>query len=687
MSQDALDRLCINTLRFLAVDAVERANSGHPGLPLGAAPMAYVLWTKFLRHDPRDPGLWDRDRFVLSAGHGSALLYALLHVTGYDLPLEQLKRFRQWGSRTPGHPEHGLTPGVEATTGPLGQGIANAVGMAVAEAHLAARYNRPGHEIVHHRTFVLASDGDLMEGVSEEASSLAAHCGLGRLLVLYDDNHVTLSGSTPITFSEDVGKRYAALGWHVQRVTDGNDPAAIEAAIRNALDVTQQPSLIMVRTIIGYGAPDKQGTFAAHGSPLGAEEVARTKRNLGWPADADFLVPEQARAHFRTALERGAQLSEQARARFAAYQESFPALAAELERRLQGRLPEGWARALPAFAADAKGLATRKASGKVLTQLAHALPELMGGSADLDPSTFTKLEGEGDFEAPAHAREPVQGAVGGVWGHAGRNLHFGVREHAMGCIVNGLCYHGGFIPFGATFLAFCDYMRPPIRLAALAHLGAIFVFTHDSIGLGEDGPTHQPIAQLASLRALPELLVIRPCDANETRVAWQVAIEQRQRPTVLVLSRQSLPTLQRETLASAEGLRRGAYVLDATDGSDPDVILMATGSELSLVLAATRELRASGTRVRVVSMPCFRLFEEQGADYRESVLPARVTARVAVEAASPLGWDRYAGPRGAIIAIDRFGASAPGEVVMRELGFTPEHVAQRARDVLEHQAG
>ncbi len=681
MDQAQLDRLCVDTIRFLAVDAVQQANSGHPGLPLDAAPMAYVLWTKFLRHSPANPRFYDRDRFVLSAGHGSALLYALLNLTGYDLPIEELKRFRQWQSRTPGHPESHLTAGVEATTGPLGQGIANAVGMAIAEAHLSARYNRPGHEIVDHRTFTIVSDGDLMEGISYEASSLAGHLGLGRLIALYDDNQVTLAGSTSVGFSEDVGGRYEALGWHVQRVEDGNDLAALETALQRAVDVRDKPSLIMVRTILGYGAPNKQGTFAAHGSPLGEGEVAATKRNLGWPPDAKFRIPEEAGAHLRSAVERGRALEERWRARFEAYRRAFPELATELERRLEGRLTDSWAKDLPTFPADAKGIATRKASGKVLTQLAHVLPEVFGGSADLNPSTDTELQGEGDFQAPWRSREKVQGAAGGAWDYSGRNLHFGVREHAMGAIVNGLGYHGGFIAFSATFLAFSDYMRAPIRLAALAQLGSIFVFTHDSIGLGEDGPTHQPIGQIASLRAIPNLLVFRPGDANETRWSWQVAIEQRHRPSALVFTRQNVPTLDRKALASAEGVRRGAYVLNP-DVRDPELILMATGSEVGVIVAAAERLRGEGKRVRLVSMPCWRLFEEQDAAYRESVLPAKITARVAVEAASPLGWDRYAGPRGAVIAVDAFGASAPGEVVLREYGFTPEHVIERARQVL-----
>jgi transketolase len=682
MDARSLDQLCVNTLRFLAVDAVQAANSGHPGLPLDAAPMAYVLWSKFLRHNPKNPGFWDRDRFVLSAGHGSALLYALLHVSGYDLSLDELKRFRQWGSRTPGHPEAGLTPGVDVTTGPLGQGLANAVGLAAAEAHLAARYNRPGHEVVKHCTYALVSDGDLMEGVTSEASSLAGHWQLGRLIVLYDDNQVTLAGSASITSSDDVEARYTALGWHVQRVADGNDLDAIERCLRAAVDNTTQPSLICVRTILGYGSPNKQGKFAAHGSPLGAEEVAKTKQSLGWPVDAQFLVPEEARAHFAAAVTRGEQLEAAHRTRWQAYQSAHPQAASELERRLQARLPADWQRALPSFAADAKGMATRKAAGKVLQALAEPLPELIGGSGDLDPSTDTALPGHGDFGTAARVRPEQEGAAGGGWSYAGRNVHFGVREHAMGCIVNGFAYHGGCIGFGATFLAFSDYMRPAIRMAALAKLKAIFVFTHDSVGLGEDGPTHQPIAQLAALRALPNLLVIRPADANETKVAWQIAIETEARPTALVLSRQNLPTLDRTQLAAAEGVRRGGYVLREAQGGAPQLILIATGSEVSVALAAAELLAEQGTRARVVSLPCARLFDEQPAAYREQVLPARIRARIAVEAASPLGWERYTGLDGAVIALDHFGASAPGAVVLREYGFTAEHVAERARSLL-----
>jgi transketolase len=676
-----LDQSCVNTIRFLSVDMVEKASSGHPGLPMGAAPLAYVLWTRFLRHNPKNPRWWDRDRFVLSAGHGSALLYSLLHLTGYELSLDQLERFRQWGSETPGHPESHVTVGVEASTGPLGQGVGNALGMAIGEAHLAARYNRPGHELFHHFTYVLASDGDLMEGVASEASSLAGHLGLGRLIVLYDNNHVTLSATTPIAFTEDVAARYRAYGWHVEELDDGNDLRAIERAIQSAKDVPDRPSLISVRTVLGYGAPDKQGTFAAHGSPLGAEETRKAKQSLGWPEEPPFYVPDEALAHFRSAVARGRQLEAAWSDALDAYGRDFPELAKEIKRRFSGDFPDGWAADLPAFAADAKGLATRKASEAVMQAVARTVPEVVGGSGDLDPSTYTWLKEDGDLESPQRSSRSVQGLVGGGWGYGGRNVHFGVREHAMAATVNGLVYHGGFVPFAATFLIFSDYMRPSIRLAALAELHAIFVFTHDSIGLGEDGPSHQPIEQLASLRAIPNLLVLRPCDANETRWAWQTALEQRDRPTVLVLTRQHVPTLDRALYAPADLLRRGAYVLNPPASGDrqaPDVILIATGSEVALIVAAESILRKVGVRARLVSMPSWRLFEEQPADYRESVLPAAVTGRLAVEAASPLGWERWTGLGGAIIGIDRFGASAPGATVFREYGFTVEHVVDEA---------
>ena len=684
MTPSELDQACVNAIRFLSVDMVEKAGSGHPGLPMGAAPMAYVLWTRFLRHNPKNPRWWDRDRFVLSAGHGSALLYSLLHLTGYDLPLDQIKRFRQWESETPGHPESHVTAGVEASTGPLGQGVGNALGMAIGEAHLAARYNRPGHELFHHFTYVLAGDGDMMEGVQSEASSLAGHLDLGRLIVLYDNNHVTLSATTPITFTEDIAARYRAYGWHVVEVDDGNDLDAIERAIQSARNVADRPSLIAVQTVIGYGAPDKQGTFQAHGSPLGAEEVQKAKLNLGWPDGPPFYIPDEVLAHFRSAVNRGRELEDAWNQKFAAYERDFPEPTREIKRRFSGQLPSGWADELPTFPTDAKGLATRKASEAVMQAMAHALPDVVGGSADLDPSTYTWLKEGGDFESPRRPQHSVQGLVGGGWGYGGRNIHFGVREHAMGAAANGLVYHGGFIPFAATFLVFSDYMRPSIRLAALADLRAIFVFTHDSIGVGEDGPSHQPVEQLAALRAIPNLLVIRPCDANETRWAWQTALEQPSRPTALVLTRQNVATLDRAIYAPADLLRRGAYVLNASDERpQPDVVLIASGSEVALIVAAEPILRRADVSARLVSMPSWRLFEEQPIGYRDSVLPPSVTARLAVEAASPLGWERWTGLQGTIIGIDRFGASAPGDVVLREYGFTVDHVVERALAIVD----
>jgi transketolase len=675
------DSLSINTIRFLSVDAVQKANSGHPGLPMGAAAPAYVLWTRFLKHDPAVPKWPDRDRFVLSAGHGSMLLYSLLHLTGYDLSLDDIQRFRQWGSRTPGHPENHLTPGVEATTGPLGQGISNAVGMAIAEAHLAARFNRPGHTIVDHQTYVLASDGDLMEGVASEACSLAGHLRLGKLTVLYDDNRISLSGSTSVCFSEDVGARFAAYGWHVQRVEDGNDLDDVDRALKSARSETRRPSLVIVRTEIGYGAPHKAGTFEAHGSPLGPDEVKAAKQNLGWPLEPPFHIPAAALANFRRALDEGKKARRSWEQRLDAYGRAFPDLAAELRRTFGAELPEGWDAELPTFSPDGKGLATRKASEAVMQALAKALPELIGGSADLDPSTFTWLKGEGDFESAAVSPNGVQGRVGGTWGYEGRNLHFGVREHAMGAAVNGMALHGGLIPYGSTFLIFSDYMRPTIRLSALSRLGAIWVYTHDSIALGEDGPTHQAVEHYMALRAIPDLVFIRPADANETAWAWRVAIENRHRPTALALTRQNLPTLDRTRYAPAEGLRRGAYVLNPTLGA-PDIVLIATGSEVQHIVAAEPTLAEKGVKARLVSMPSWELFAEQAKDYRESVLPAALTRRLSVEAGVALGWREWVGDRGETIGIDRFGASAPGPTLMKEFGFTAEHVVARALAML-----
>jgi len=678
-AMDEQARQDIDTIRFLAVDMVQKADSGHPGLPLGAAPMAWVLWTKWLRHNPADPHWFGRDRFVLSAGHGSALLYALLHLTGYELPMEQIKRFRQWDSRTPGHPERELTPGVEVTTGPLGQGFANAVGLAIAEAHLAARYNRPGHAVVDHRTYVLASDGDLMEGVASEAASLAGSLQLGKLTCLYDDNRVTLAAGTDISFEEDRARRFQAYGWQTLRVDDGNDLDAIDMALRRAQEETTRPTLILVRTHIGFGSP-AQDSFKAHGSPLGEEAVAATKRALGWPAQPAFLVPPGTAVRMGAARARGAQAQAQWQQALDAWAQAEPELAREFAARREGRLPEGWDANIPQFPADAKGLATREASGKVMNAIAVTLPALFGGSADLDPSTKTALKDQGDFHPPAAPGADQQGSDGGGWSFAGRNLHFGVREHAMGAICNGLAAHGGFIAYGATFLTFSDYMRPAIRLAALSKLHVVHVFTHDSVGLGEDGPTHQPIEHLAALRAIPQLLVIRPADANETAVAWRVAVETRGQPVLLVLSRQALPTLDRAQLGAADGLRRGAYILE--DCESPQLILIATGSEVGLILEAARALRAEGIAVRCVSMPSWELFEAQPADYRQQVLPDTVPARVAVEAGIAQGWHRYVGNQGAVIGMTRFGASAPGDEALRNFGFTAENIQQRAHEVL-----
>jgi transketolase len=683
-----LDELCINTLRMLAVDAVEKAQSGHAGLPMGAAPMAYVLWSHFLKHNPRDPHWPDRDRFVLSAGHGSMLLYGLLHLTGYDMPLEQIKRFRQWGSKTPGHPEAELAEGIEITTGPLGQGISNAVGMAIAEKHLAALYNRNGPKIVDHRTYVIASDGDMMEGVQSEAASLAGHLGLGKLIVLYDDNGTTIDGPTSLAFSEDVLARYEAYGWHVQRVEDGTDLIAIDSAIEHAIVEENRPSLIAVRTVIGYGNPKREGTAKAHSDPFGPEEVRLTKENLGWPLEPSFLIPEPVLAHMRQAIDHGEEAEERWKADLQALKAEWPGLAESFERALARELPDGWTRLLPRFTPADKPLATREASGKVLSALGGELPELVGGSADLTPSNKTRMEGATDFEDD---------------NPAGRYLRFGVREHAMGAILNGLSVHGGLRPYGGTFLVFSDYMRPSIRLAALMRQPVIYVFTHDSVGLGEDGPTHQPVEHLAALRAIPNLVVIRPADPAETAVAWRAALERKDGPTALALTRQKVPNLDHgqrvagssdgsraaDDFGSAAGVLRGGYVLvDLPDGGGaPEVILIGTGSEVQLALEAAKRLADEGTRVRVVSLPSWELFESQSAAYREKVLPRSVKARVSVEAASVLGWERYVGDEGAVVGLDRFGASAPGDVVLEKLGFNLENVLAHARRVLEASRG
>jgi transketolase len=666
----SLDQLCINTVRALAMDAVQQADSGHPGTAMALAPLAYVLWQRHLRYHPANPDWADRDRFVLSCGHACMLLYSVLYLTGYDLSLDDIKQFRQWGSRTPGHSEHGVTPGVEATTGPLGQGTGNAVGMAIAEAQLAALFNRPGHTVVDHHTYFLASDGDLMEGISHEACSLAGHLKLGRLIGFYDDNRITIDGATDLAFSDDTGKRFEAYGWHVQRIADGNDLKALDDAIGVAKRVTDKPSLIIVRTHIAWGSPHKQDTADAHGAPLGAEEVKLTKQHLGWPSLEPFYVPDDALAHWRRARERGARLEAEWRKKWDAYRQAHAGLAAELERRLAGRLPEGWDAALPAFGPkDAQ--ATRAASGKVLNAIAPKLPELIGGSADLTGSNNTEIKGAGAFTA-------------GV--RAGRNFHFGVREHGMGAVLNGIALHRGFIPYGGTFLIFSDYMRPSIRLAALTHLKPIYVFTHDSIGLGEDGPTHQPIEQLAALRAIPNMTVIRPSDATEVVEAWRAAILHHGGPVALVLTRQKVAAIDRAQYAAATGLHRGGYVLADASGGKPEVVLMGTGSEVELVLGAYEQLKANGQRPRAVAMPCMEYFAKQPTTYRDTVLPPGVP-RIAVEATSPFSWYRWVGEQGAILGIERFGASAPYQRIYQELGLTVDRVVEAAQRLLASPPG
>jgi transketolase len=661
-----LDQLCVNTIRCLSMDAVQKANSGHPGLPMGAAAPAYALWTRFLKHSPRNPRWPNRDRFVLSAGHGCMLLYSLLHLTGYDLTLDDIRQFRQWESKTPGHPEHQLVEGVETTTGPLGQGFGNGVGMAMAERYLAARFNRPGHEVVDYRIYALVSDGDLMEGVASEAASLAGHLGLGNLVYIYDDNHISIEGATELTFTEDRAKRFEAYGWFVQTVADGNDLASVDKALRAAQAERDRPSIIMCRTHIAYGSPNKHDSAGAHGSPLGEEEVKLTKKNLGWPEEPAFYIPEEALAHFRQAIERGAKAEAEWNEKLAAYRKAYPDLAAEWDRFVRGELPEGWKSKLPTFKPSDGQLATRQASGKVLNAIAPVLPTLIGGSADLAPSTDTLIKGETDFEKA---------------NYAGRNFHFGVREHGMGSILNGMAL-SGLIPYGATFLIFSDYLRPTMRLAALMEIHCIFIFTHDSIFLGEDGPTHEPIEQIPSLRAIHNLCLIRPADANETAVAWRVAIEHKGGPVAMALTRQKLPIFDREKYGSAEGLARGAYILADAKASKPQVILIASGSEVAVALEGYEKLTAEGVAARVVSMPSWDLFEKQPQEYRDQVLPPAVTARLAIEAAAPFGWERYVGTQGAVIGMNRFGASAPAKVLAEKFGFTAANAVERARELM-----
>jgi transketolase len=691
-----LDQLCINTIRALSIDAVQKAESGHPGLPLGAAPMAYVLWTRFLRHNPKNPKWENRDRFLLSAGHGSMLLYSLLYLTGYELPLDEIKNFRQWGSKTPGHPEYGLTPGVEITTGPLGQGFGNGVGMAMGAAHLAAKFNQQDFPLIDHYVYAIVSDGDLMEGVASETASLAGHLKLGKLIYLYDDNHVTIEGFTSLAFSEDVPRRFEAYGWHTSTVEDGNHLEAIEAAIRDAQSIADRPSLISVKTTIGYGMPTA-GTRRAHSDAPGEDAVRETKRHLGWPKDKQFYVPDEALVHFRKAIDRGAQQENEWKELVKKYQDKQAELGKLWHQVMSGELPEDWEKHLPTFE-DAKPVATRVASGQVINALAPHLPMLIGGSADLGVSNNTDIKDSCDFEAGSYD---------------GRIIHFGVREHAMGATLTGMSLNGGLIPFGGTFMTFSDYMRPAIRLAALSEVQVIYVFTHDSVGLGEDGPTHQPIEHLAALRAIPHLFVIRPADVHEVREAWRLAILRRHAPTALALTRQKVPLIDRKRFASAEGLRRGGYVLaeaeaiDRTardsgfssptavgsptgvssptvrEGNVPRLILIATGSEVSLALEAREQLQQDGVPTRVVSMPCVELFEEQSPDYREQVLPPSITARLAVEAGVRQGWDRYVGSEGDVICLNRFGASAPGDVALKNLGFNVENVLTHARALLK----
>jgi transketolase len=680
LEPQTLEDLCINTIRILSADAVQNANSGHPGLPMGAAAMAYTLWQDFLKHNPKDPKWVDRDRFVLSAGHGSMLLYSLLHLTGYDLSLEDLKQFRQWGSKTPGHPERGHTPGVEVATGPLGQGSANAVGMAIAEAFLAAKYNRPGLEIVDHFTYGIVSDGDLMEGISAEAASLAGHLRLGKLIYLYDHNHISLGGATELSFTEDVGRRYEAYGWHVRHVEEGNNTEEIARAIQEAQCDVHRPSIILVHTTIGYGSPNKQNSYHSHGSPLGEEELAKTKVALGWPTTDKFYLPADALTEFRAAITKGADAQAAWNTKFDAYKTAFPAEAAEFEMIQAGKLPEGWESALPKWKVGDKAVATRVTGGETLNAIANALPNIIGGSADLNPSTNTAMKGLGDFQPSEVAGPGTAGAVGGVWGYGGHNIAFGVREHAMGAAVNGMAAHGGVIPFSATFFVFSDYMKPAMRLGAIMGVKAIYVFTHDSVGVGEDGPTHEPIEQLAGVRAIPGLTVLRAADANESSESWAYAIKHNG-PTLLVFTRQNLPILDRS--AAVGDLTKGAYIIADAEGGSPDVILIGSGSEVQLCVGAQQKLKEAGIKARVVSMPSMSLFDAQDATYKESILPAAVTRRVSVEAGCTFGWHKYVGLDGIALGIDHYGASAPGERIFKEFGFTIENVTALATSLVK----
>jgi transketolase len=661
-----LQEKAINAIRFLSADAVQKANSGHPGLPMGAAAIAFTIWTRHLRHNPKNPKWPGRDRFILSGGHGSMLLYSLLYLTGYEVSMDEIKNFRQWGSLTPGHPESGLTPGVEVTTGPLGQGFGNGVGMAAAANHLAAIFNKPEHEIIDHYIFAIVTDGDLMEGVAAEAASLAGHLRLGRIIYIYDDNRISIDGSTDIAFTEDRGARFEAYGWHVSEVKNGNNVDEIDNAIMEA-KTDPRPSIILARTKIGYGLPTRQDTAKAHGEPPGDEELDGAKRKLNWPISPRFYITDDVLDLFRTAVYLGEQQEAEWSEKLEQYRRIYPGLASELLRRLEGALPENWEAGLPEFKSDDKGIATRAASGKVINSLSEMVPELIGGSADLAPSNKTWIDNSMSFQSGSYE---------------GRNFHFGVREHGMGAVVNGMAVHGGVIPYAGTFLVFSDYMRPAIRLSALSEYPSIWIFTHDSIGLGEDGPTHQPIEQLTSLRAIPNLLVIRPADANEVSEAWRVAISNRETPTVIILSRQNLPTLDRELYSPASGLLNGAYVLSDFGDSKPELILMASGSEVSLILESGKSLSESGINVRVVSFPSWELFEKQNETYKDHVMPPEVKARISVEAGISLGWERWVGDRGSIISIEKFGASAPSEVLFQEYGLTVNNIIKQAEKLL-----
>jgi transketolase len=667
MPDNNIDQISINTIRFLAVDAIQKANSGHPGMPMGCAPIGYTLFTKYMKHNPANPNWVNRDRFILSAGHGSMLLYSLLHLCGYNLPMEQLKQFRQWGSLTPGHPEHYLTSGVETTTGPLGQGFANAIGIALAEAHTAAVFNKDDIKLIDHYIYGICSDGDLMEGVSHEAASIAGHLGLGKVIFFYDNNSITIDGKTSLAFSEDIGKRFESYNWHVQHIEDVNDLGAIDKAVKAAQLVTDKPSIIVTKTHIGFGSPHKQDTSEAHGSPLGEEEVKLTKKNLGWPEDKQFYIPDEVAENFKKAVPKGVKEEEEWNKLFASYKKKYPEDAAAFEKFWSGDFGDEWISKLPLFEDDGKKLATRSAGSKVINAIAKYLPNLIGGSADLNPSTNTYIKESGAISKG---------------NYSGKNIHFGIREHGMASILNGMALYGGIIPYGATFLVFADYLRPALRLASLSHIKPVLVFTHDSIGLGEDGPTHQPVEHLCALRAIPGVVVIRPADANETSYAWQAAIQHKGSPVCIILTRQGLPVIDQGKYPSAGNLLKGAYILKEASDGKPEIILMASGSEVGVTLKAAEELEAAGTKTRVVSFPSWELFEQQTESYKESVLPSNVKARVSVEAGVKQGWERYTGDNGAAVSIETFGHSAPVNVVMEKYGFTPANISATAKKVL-----